>query len=420
MRGLKGLHNKISLQYSVLRVCLYREHQMSLTIILVISLIILFIIFQTSVMPVVLKTYGERTRRQVSEMTSSLRTQLDRVEAQQRTVVEEIVMMKSYAVNPGSAGKGGLCSDASQEYALFSAVMRTLGQRVGGRFWLVDESGQVVAEPAGVNNLKLLSAPDLPMADPLKSLLARKTEGRRQAIFRTASGEHILVVQPVINRPWLLAIDMPDRCLNENTAKIIYESWPLVTMTLACTLQLLRDLLQHIPVMQIELPALILESEAGYRAVSAGIPAICREISEQIQVISGAAQQIGRLNEQLNRMPGQDANLTAMLADSCMAVVCTVSELSEAARRIVDACAMLVPLLSRAYTCALHSSDNAFAREAKALAQCCARSAGEIPGIFTNPSLMESGNLPPEYRSNAQLCEELGVLNKRLKQGIRL
>lgn len=420
MRGLKGLHIKYPSSTALLRVCLYREYQMSLTIILVISLIILFIIFQTFVMPVVLKIYGERTRRQVSEMTSSLRTQLDRVEAQQRTVVEEIVMMKSYAVNPGSAIKGGLCSDAIEEYALFSAVMRTLEQRVGGRFWLFDESGQVVAEPAGANNLKLLSDPDLPMAVPLKSLLARTTEGRRQAMFRTASGEHILVVQPVINRPWLLAIDMPARFLNENTANIVYESWPLVTMTLACTLQLLRDLLQHIPVMQRELPALVLEGETGSLAVSAGIHAVFREISEQVKVISGAAQQIGWLNEQLHRMPEPDANLTAMLADSCMTVVRTVSELSEAARLIVDACGMLVHLFSRAYTCALHSSDNAFAREARVLAQCCARSAGEIPGIFADPGLMESGNLPPEYRSNAQLCEELGVLNRRLKQGLRL
>lgn len=118
MKGLQGLHNKISRQRSVLRMRHYREYKMLFTIIVAIFLLISFMIFLTLIMPVVLKTHGERTRRQVSEMTSGLRMQLDRVEAQQCSLIKDIVMMKSYAVNPVSASNRRPCSDGSQEHAL--------------------------------------------------------------------------------------------------------------------------------------------------------------------------------------------------------------------------------------------------------------------------------------------------------------
>lgn len=71
-------------------------------VILVVIFITLVILVQAGVMPWFIRTEGQRLRTQVDALATQLREQLDRVEAQQRSMTESVVTLKSFALDKGA------------------------------------------------------------------------------------------------------------------------------------------------------------------------------------------------------------------------------------------------------------------------------------------------------------------------------
>ncbi|WP_262762809.1 hypothetical protein [Enterobacter cloacae] len=77
-------------------------------VILVVIFITLVILVQAGVMPWFIRTEGQRLRMQVDALATQLREQLDRVEAQQRSMTESVVALKSFALDKGAPGETDL------------------------------------------------------------------------------------------------------------------------------------------------------------------------------------------------------------------------------------------------------------------------------------------------------------------------
>ncbi len=379
-------------------------------VILVVIFITLVILVQAGVMPWFIRTEGQRLRTQVDALATQLREQLDRVEAQQRSMTESVVTLKSFALDKGAPGDTDIAEETGTSRQFFNSLVKEIGERLGGRAWLVDDTGRIIGDAAGAPTVQSLNDASLPMAVPLRGLLAQSGEGLRHTRFRSASGEHTLVVTPIAETPWLLAIDVPTRRLGERPGILLHKPWPLAALLLVSTLTLLRSVNLHLSRLNEELPSQ-LKTEQG-----AHLPPLMQEIGEQVRVIAQAASTIAEENERLLRVPEANGNLLAMLSESTTGVVQAMNALHDAALQIADSSGALVQLASRAYSYSLHNEEGIFAVESRNLASRCARSSKELRALVDDAMMQAQSGAPSVTQNNSVLIEEVYTVANALLQ----
>ncbi|MGR3180450.1 methyl-accepting chemotaxis protein [Enterobacter cancerogenus] len=386
---------------------------MVFTVILIIIFITLLILVQTGIMPWFIRTEGQRLRTQVDTLATQLREQLDRVEAQQRTVTESVVTLKSFAMDKGPPGETDVAEESGSHRQFFNALVKEMGERLGGRAWMVEETGRIIGDAAGAPNVQSLNDTNLPMAVPLRSLLAQSTEGMRHTRFRSASGEHTLVVVPIAETPWLLAIDVPTRRMGERPGILLHKPWPLAALLLVSTLTLLRSLNLHLSRLNEELPAQ-LKSDQG-----AHLPPLMKDIGEQVNAVARAAMTIAQENERLLRVPEANPNTLATLSESATHVVQAMGALNDAALNIANSSGTLVQLASRAYSYSLENEESVFAVESRNLASRCARSSKELRALIEDAMMQVQSGVPSVAHNNSVLIEEVYTVANALTQRVK-
>ncbi|HDW0019866.1 TPA: methyl-accepting chemotaxis protein [Enterobacter ludwigii] len=386
---------------------------MVFTVILIIIFITLLILVQTGIMPWFIRTEGQRLRTQVDTLATQLREQLDRVEAQQRTVTESVVTLKSFAMDKGPPGETDVAEEAGSHRQFFNALVKEMGERLGGRAWMVEDTGRIIGDAAGAPNVQSLNDTDLPMAVPLRSLLAQSGEGLRHTRFRSASGEHTLVVVPIADTPWQLAIDVPTRRMGERPGILLHKPWPLAALLLVSTLTLLRSLNLHLSRLNEELPAQ-LKSDQG-----AHLPPLMKDIGEQVNVIARAAMTIAQENERLLRVPEANPNTLATLSESATHVVQAMGALNDAALNIANSSGTLVQLASRAYSYSMDNEESIFAVESRNLASRCARSSKELRALIDDAMMQAQSGVPSVAHNNSVLIEEVYTVANALTQRVK-
>lgn len=386
---------------------------MVFTVILIIIFITLLILVQTGIMPWFIRTEGQRLRTQVDTLATQLREQLDRVEAQQRTVTESVVTLKSFAMDKGPPGETDVAEEAGSHRQFFNALVKEMGERLGGRAWMVEDTGRIIGDAAGAPNVQSLNDIDLPMAVPLRSLLAQSGEGLRHTRFRSASGEHTLVVLPIADTPWQLAIDVPTRRMGERPGILLHKPWPLAALLLVSTLTLLRSLNLHLSRLNQELPAQ-LKSDQG-----AHLPPLMKDIGEQVNVIARAAMTIAQENERLLRVPEANPNTLATLSESATHVVQAMGALNDAALNIANSSGTLVQLASRAYSYSMDNEESVFAVESRNLASRCARSSKELRALIDDAMMQAQSGVPSVAHNNSVLIEEVYTVANALTQRVK-
>ncbi|HFK5652847.1 methyl-accepting chemotaxis protein [Enterobacter cloacae] len=379
-------------------------------VILVVIFITLVILVQAGVMPWFIRTEGQRLRTQVDALATQLREQLDRVEAQQRSVTESVVTLKSFALDKSAPGDTDPGEETGSSRQFFNSLVKEIGERLGGRAWMVDNTGRIIGDAAGAPTVQSLNDASLPMAVPLRSLLAQSGEGVRHTRFRSASGEHTLVVTPIAETPWLVAIDVPTRRMGERPGILLHKPWPLAALLLVSTLTLLRSLNLHLSRLNEELPSQ-LKTEQG-----APLPPLMQEIGEQVSMIARAASAIAEENERLLRVPEANGNLLAMLSESTTGVVQAMNALHDAALQIADCSGALVQLASRAYSYSLHNEEGVFAVESRNLASRCARSSKELRALIDDAMMQAQSGAPSVTQNNSVLIEEVYTVANTLLQ----
>ncbi|HGH4619530.1 TPA: methyl-accepting chemotaxis protein [Enterobacter cloacae] len=379
-------------------------------VILVVIFITLVILVQAGVMPWFIRTEGQRLRMQVDALATQLREQLDRVEAQQRSMTESVVTLKSFALDKGATGDTDLTEETGTSRQFFNSLVKEIGERLGGRAWMVDDTGRIIGDAAGAPTVQSLNDASLPMAVPLRGLLAQPGEGLRHTRFRSASGEHTLVVTPIAETPWLLAIDVPTRRLGERPGILLHKPWPLAALLLVSTLTLLRSLNLHLSRLNEELPSQLKTEQCAH------LPPLMQEIGEQVRVIAQAASTIAEENERLLRVPEANGNLLAMLSESTSGVVQAMNALHDAALQIADSSGTLVQLASRAYSYSLHNEEGVFAVESRNLASRCARSSKELRALIDDAMMQAQSGAPSVTQNNSVLIEEVYTVANTLLQ----
>lgn len=379
-------------------------------VILVVIFITLVILVQAGVMPWFIRTEGQRLRTQVDALATQLREQLDRVEAQQRSMTESVVTLKSFALDKGATGDTDLTEETGTSRQFFNSLVKEIGERLGGRAWMVDDTGRIIGDAAGAPTVQSLNDASLPMAVPLRGLLAQPGEGLRHTRFRSASGEHTLVVTPIAETPWLLAIDVPTRRLGERPGILLHKPWPLAALLLVSTLTLLRSLNLHLSRLNEELPSQLKTEQCAH------LPPLMQEIGEQVRVIAQAASTIAEENERLLRVPEANGNLLAMLSESTSGVVQAMNALHDAALQIADSSGTLVQLASRAYSYSLHNEEGVFAVESRNLASRCARSSKELRALIDDAMMQAQSGAPSVTQNNSVLIEEVYTVANTLLQ----
>lgn len=382
-------------------------------VILVVIFITLVILVQAGVMPWFIRTEGQRLRSQVDALATQLREQLDRVEAQQRSMTESVVTLKSFALDKSAPGDTDIAEETGTSRQFFNSLVKEIGERLGGRAWMVDDTGRIIGDAAGAPTVQSLNDASLPMAVPLRALLAESGEGMRHTRFRSASGEHSLVVTPIAETPWLLAIDVPTRRMGERPGILLHKPWPLAALLLVSTLTLLRSLNLHLSRLNEELPSQ-LKTELG-----APLPPLMQEIGEQVSVIAWAASTIAEENERLLRVPEANDNLLAMLSESTTGVVQAMNALHDAALQIADSSGTLVQLASRAYSYSLHNEEGIFAVESRNLASRCARSSKELRALIDDAMMQAQSGAPSVTQNNSVLIEEVYTVANTLLQRVK-
>ncbi|CAM6422077.1 methyl-accepting chemotaxis protein [Enterobacter cloacae] len=379
-------------------------------VILVVIFITLVILVQAGVMPWFIRTEGQRLRTQVDALATQLREQLDRVEAQQRSMTESVVTLKSFALDKGAPGDTDIAEETGTSRQFFNSLVKEIGERLGGRAWMVDDTGRIIGDAAGAPTVQSLNDASLPMAVPLRGLLAQPGEGLRHTRFRSASGEHTLVVTPIAETPWLLAIDVPTRRLGERPGILLHKPWPLAALLLVSTLTLLRSVNLHLSRLNEELPSQLKTEQGAY------LPPLMQEIGEQVRVIAQAASTIAEENERLLRVPDANGNLLAMLSESTTGVVQAMNALHDAALQIADSSGVLVQLASRAYSYSLHNEEGIFAVESRNLASRCARSSKELRALVDDAMMQAQSGAPSVTQNNSVLIEEVYTVANALLQ----
>lgn len=382
-------------------------------VILVVIFITLVILVQAGVMPWFIRTEGQRLRTQVDALATQLREQLDRVEAQQRSMTESVVTLKSFALDKSAPGDTDIAEKTGTSRQFFNSLVKEIGERLGGRAWMVDDTGRIIGDAAGAPTVQSLNDASLPMAVPLRALLAESGEGMRHTRFRSASGEHSLVVTPIAETPWLLAIDVPTRRMGERPGILLHKPWPLAALLLVSTLTLLRSLNLHLSRLNEELPSQ-LKTELG-----APLPPLMQEIGELVSVIAWAASTIAEENERLLRVPEANGNLLAMLSESTTGVVQAMNALHDAALQIADSSGTLVQLASRAYSYSLHNEEGIFAVESRNLASRCARSSKELRALIDDAMMQAQSGAPSVTQNNSVLIEEVYTVANTLLQRVK-
>lgn len=382
-------------------------------VILVVIFITLVILVQAGVMPWFIRTEGQRLRTQVDALATQLREQLDRVEAQQRSMTESVVTLKSFALDKSAPGDTDIAEETGTSRQFFNSLVKEIGERLGGRAWMVDDTGRIIGDAAGAPTVQSLNDASLPMAVPLRALLAESGEGMRHTRFRSASGEHSLVVTPIAETPWLLAIDVPTRRMGERPGILLHKPWPLAALLLVSTLTLLRSLNLHLSRLNEELPSQ-LKTELG-----APLPPLMQEIGELVSVIAWAASTIAEENERLLRVPEANGNLLAMLSESTTGVVQAMNALHDAALQIADSSGTLVQLASRAYSYSLHNEEGVFAVESRNLASRCARSSKELRALIDDAMMQAQSGAPSVTQNNSVLIEEVYTVANTLLQRVK-
>lgn len=379
-------------------------------VILVVIFITPVILVQAGVMPWFIRTEGQRLRTQVDALATQLREQLDRVEAQQRSVTESVVTLKSFALDKSAPGDTDPGEETGSSRQFFNSLVKEIGERLGGRAWMVDNTGRIIGDAAGAPTVQSLNDASLPMAVPLRALLSQSGEGMRHTRFRSASGEHTLVVTPIAETPWVVAIDVPTRRMGERPGILLHKPWPLAALLLVSTLTLLRSLNLHLSRLNEELPSQ-LKTEQG-----APLPPLMQEIGEQVSMIARAASAIAEENERLLRVPEANGNLLAMLSESTTGVVQAMNALHDAALQIADCSGALVQLASRAYSYSLHNEEGVFAVESRNLASRCARSSKELRALIDDAMMQAQSGAPSVTQNNSVLIEEVYTVANTLLQ----
>ncbi|AIX75913.1 MAG: methyl-accepting chemotaxis protein [Mixta calida] len=186
----------------------------------------------------------------------------------------------------------------------FNHLAKEMGEAIHGRVLIVEANGKVVGNAALVNGtpkLQNLSDLTLPMAAPLKALLASAGSQPVQSQYQDEEGDRTLFVQQIAGSPWFLASDVPTSLLTQQTHSMLSRlgvvQIPLAIALLLVLLGFIRSMMKRLG----QLNDNILALSTGGADLTQRLPAsnspefnaVAQSFNQFISYLQGLMRQVG-------------------------------------------------------------------------------------------------------------------------------
>ncbi|MEZ3497993.1 methyl-accepting chemotaxis protein [Pantoea sp. KPR_PJ] len=226
----------------------------------------------------------------------------------------------------------------------FNHLAKEMGEAIQGRVLIVEADGKVVGNAAlveGTPKLENLTDLQLPMAAPLKALLARSGTQPTETTFDGEDGEHTLFLQAIAGSPWYLASDVPSSLLTAQTHSMLTRlglvQIPLAIVLLLVLLGFIRSMMQRLNVLHRNIDAL---GQGGadltQRLPASNSPefnAVAQSFNNFIGYLQGLMRQVGdsalAITAASREIASGNANLSSRTEDQASSIVETAASMEE-------------------------------------------------------------------------------------------
>ena len=226
----------------------------------------------------------------------------------------------------------------------FNHLAQQMGEAIQGRVLIVEADGKVVGNAAltqGTPKLEYLSDLTLPMAAPLKALLADASAQPTQTEYQGEDGDHMLFLQAIPNSPWYLASDVPGSLLQMQTHSMLTRlglvQIPLAVILLLVLLTFVRAMMKRLSQLNSNIQAL---STGGADLTqrlpvsnSAEFNAVAQSFNQFIEYLQGLMRQVGdsalAITAASREIASGNADLSSRTEDQASSIVQTAASMEE-------------------------------------------------------------------------------------------
>ncbi|UQY45459.1 methyl-accepting chemotaxis protein [Erwinia sp. PK3-005] len=226
----------------------------------------------------------------------------------------------------------------------FNHLAKEMGAAISGRVLIVEADGKVVGNAALVNGtpkLQYLNELNLPMAAPLKALLANAGKQPVESQYQSEEGDRTLFVQQIAGSPWYLASDVPTSLLTQQTHSMITRlgmvQVPLAIILLLVLLGFIRSMMKRLSLLNDNILALSTGgADLTQRLPASNSPefnAVAQSFNDFISYLQGLMRQVGdsalAITSASRQIASGNLDLSARTEEQSSSIVQTAASMEE-------------------------------------------------------------------------------------------
>ena len=226
----------------------------------------------------------------------------------------------------------------------FNHLAKEMGEAIEGRVLIVEADGKVVGNGAlveGAPKLEKLADLPLPMAAPLKTLLASAGTQPTQVSYEGEDGEHTLFLQAIAGSPWYLASDVPTSLLTAQAHSMLTRlglvQIPLAIVLLLVLLGFIRAMMQRLSLLNRNIEALAQGgADLTQRLPASNSPefnAVAQSFNHFIGYLQGLMRQVGdsalAITAASREIASGNANLSSRTEEQASSIVETAASMEQ-------------------------------------------------------------------------------------------
>ncbi|MDL4914617.1 MAG: methyl-accepting chemotaxis protein [Enterobacterales bacterium endosymbiont of Blomia tropicalis] len=226
----------------------------------------------------------------------------------------------------------------------FNQLARQMGEAIHGKVLIVEADGKVVGNAALVGatpKLENLADLKMPMAAPLKAMLADAGTQPAETTFDSDNGQQSLLLQAIPGSPWYLASSVPTSLLNAQSNTMLTRlglvQIPLAAILLLVLLGFVRTMMKRLNVLNKNIEALSMGgADLTQRLPASSSPefnAVAQSFNQFISYLQGLMRQVGEsaltISAASREIASGNANLSSRTEDQASSIVETAASMEQ-------------------------------------------------------------------------------------------
>lgn len=226
----------------------------------------------------------------------------------------------------------------------FNQLAKQMGEAIHGKVLIVEADGKVVGNAALVGatpKLENLADLKMPMAAPLKAMLADAGTQPAETTFDSDNGQQSLLLQAIPGSPWYLASSVPTSLLNAQSNTMLTRlglvQIPLAAILLLVLLGFVRTMMKRLNVLNKNIEALSMGgADLTQRLPASSSPefnAVAQSFNQFISYLQGLMRQVGEsaltISAASREIASGNANLSSRTEDQASSIVETAASMEQ-------------------------------------------------------------------------------------------